>query len=306
MKKKLTCLLASLLLCGFELKADYDLDDAATKEITTAENSQGQFNVTVFGDWIHKAKFDHDDAEGHIRFSHMEAQFDALVWYNSCYEEGLTLGLGYEYTKLNWNHNPYFKRQRYDTAVLNATVFTHRLCDWYWIASFGMNADVDKSNFSDYTTWDLTLWGRYQYTQNMNLHAGIYAETGMKLDLVLPIVGFDWSFCENWKLSAVFPVNMALVCTLDEIWTVSLAGRVFSDRHRAGQKGAEPKAVWRYSSAGAEVAVNANFCGCLTGNIHGGYDFGGRLKIANRHTEHSKRFRFNGAPYFGASLKINF
>ncbi len=305
MKKWIALTCAGLLLSSTSLKAEYDLDDTSSLQISVPEQDLTQFTLKGSGDYISRAKLT-DGAHGRIIFAHAEADFDTVVWYNDCYQEGVTLGLSYEYTRLDWNKNPYFERKDYDTAVFSATYFTHRLCDWRWIFSAALNLDADKWNFNDYTTYDLLLWGRYQYCTDWGIHVGIYAETGMKLDRVYPVLGFDWQIYDNLLLSAVFPVNVSLVYTWDENWSFALAGRIFSDRYRAGKKGEFNRALWRYSNGGTEFAAIYSLCSWLTANAHVGYAWGGRLRVSSWHNHHVHHEDFNGSAYAGGEIALKF
>ncbi len=280
--------------------AEYDLDDRSSVEMG---QERGQFELNVLGDWTGRAKVRH--GHGHIEFDHVEAVADAIVWYNECHKEGFGIGFGYEYSKLKVNPH-LFKRQNYDTALINFTFFTHRVDDWRWIAFFQYNIDADKWDFNDYSTYDMLLWGRWAYCTTMGIHFGIYAETGMKADLVLPVIGIDWRLNERLKVNAVFPLNVSLIYNLNKTWAIALAGRVFNERHRAGKEGLFRKAVWRYSNGGAELALRYDSFGWIQANIHAGYALGGKLKIASQHYHHKHRFRFDGSPYAGAEATLTF
>ncbi len=304
MKKWLPLLLSGLILSSTALYADYNLEDASAIEMASEED-QTIFNLKGEGDYIFKAKLK-DHTPGHIRFAHALAELETVVWASQEGKDGLKIGLGYEYTRLDWSQNFYFNKKNYNVAFLSLTYFTSNLSDWRWLLSATLDVDADKWNFNDYATYDLLLWGRYQYCQDLGIHVGLYAETGMKLDLILPVLGFDWKIDEQWFLSAVFPFNMTLDYNIDQNWILSLAGRVFSDRNRAGKQGAYEKATWRYSTAGTELALKYKLCESLTANLHGGYAFGGRLRIASRHGQHSHREHFRAAPYAGAEIALNF
>lgn len=311
MKRKIAYIFAGLLLSITPaiVQAEYELQDVGSENITAASSSSNQqnpFHIQIEGDWVAPAKFKHHDNIGKkLHYTFISAGADAVVWYNDCHDEGLNLGIDYDYTNLRVDCNDFFHRKVYNTLTLEGSFFTHRLCDWYWVANVSMNIDADKWNLSDYLTWNMLLWGRYDVCQNWGVHAGLYVETGMKLDRVLPILGFDWTYC-NWKINAVYPMNVSIEYKVDNKWTVSAAGRFFSNRQRAGRSGDYEKAVWRYTNTGIELAViNTSFCG-LTANLHGGYAFGGRLKVADRHTHHSHRLRFDGSAYAGGELSYRF
>ncbi len=304
MINRISLLIAGLALSWAPLAADYDLADTSSQEIS--DETSSQFTLKIFGDVILNSKHRGDEYRGHIDYDHAEVNFTSVIYYNECYNEGLALGLNYEYTFLDWNDNPFFKRKSYDTAVVGITYFTHRLSDWRWLAQGTINFDADKWQFSDYTTYDILLWGRYHYCHNVFLHVGFYAETGLKLDRVWPIFGFEWKFCDDWALNLVYPMNISLVYNYNESWSFAAAARFFNDRHRAGKRGGFYEAVWRYQNTGAEFAINTDWCSWLKSNIHAGYTFGGKLKVANRDDKHSHRFKFKSAPYFGGELTANF
>lgn len=304
MKKGIAGVFAGLLIFWSSVYGEYDLDDRSAVEM---DFQRGQFQLNVLGDGVEKAKLRHRHhiSGGHIEFDHVEVTADAIIWFNECEKEGVSTGFGYEYTRLKVNPE-IFTRKNYDTAFINATYFTHRVPEWRWIAFFQYNIDADKWSFNDYSTYDMLLWGRWSYCTTMGLHIGIYAETGMKAELILPVVGFDWKYTERLKINAVFPLNASLIYTLNRNWAVALAGRVFNERHRAGREGFMRKAVWRYSNGGVELALRYEKGGKFLGNIHVGYATGGKLKVASMHYHHKHRFHFDGSPYAGAELTLSF
>ena len=312
MKKLSALLLAGMMTFTAQLKAaDYDLDSAGPENFQQfnpefAEKQTGPFTVSIKGDWFAKAKLRHHH-RGNLRYAHAEANAVATVWYNECNQEGLQFGVGYEYSKLDWHSNPFFRKKNYHTFTASTTYFTQRLCDWKWVASLNYNIDAEKWNFNKYSTWDILLWGRYSYSDCFGIHTGIYAETGMKMDRVWPVLGFDLQITERIKLNAVYPLNMSLVYTVNENWNVAGVVRTFSDRHRAGDKGFYRKAVWRYSNMGTEGAINyVTDSGRINANAHAGYALGGRVRIANMHNHHSRNRRLRGCFYAGGSLSYNF
>jgi Domain of unknown function (DUF6268) len=308
-KRQLAFFVVAFACSLTSLMADYDPEDVSSREIPS-ENKQTPFTAEINGDWIFKSKHRRegrdDDYSGNIVYNHQKAEFDAVVYYNDRCKEGVSLGLAYEHTWLKWNHNPFFERKNYDTLSISFSYATHRFYDWRWIAQVRLNLDADKWNFNNYADYDALLWGRYQYCNAVGLHFGLYVETGLKLDRVWPIFGFDWKFNDRWELNAVFPMNVSVVYTYNERWSAALAARFFNERQRAGKNGGFEKAVWRYQNSGVELAINGNICSWLISNIHAGYTLGGKLKIANRHAHHNRRFRFESAPYVGADFTANF
>lgn len=313
MRKSLAMLFAGLLLTSAQLKADYDLDDTSSVSIEENVSEKGPFNISMKGDYLLRTKFKHHDGDkfpgiekDHFQYWTAEAEVNAVVYYEKCFTEGLIVGIGFDHAYFNWTNNPFFSQKNFNNLELSVAFFTERLCDWLWKTSVAMNLDTDRWDFNEYTTYDLVLWGRYSLCCNWGIHVGIYAETGMKLDRVLPILGFDWTINDYWTLNAVFPMNMALVYKWNKCTSLSLAVRMFSDRHRVGPHENLEKALWRYSNAGLEIAANHAFDSWINLNVHAGYTAGGRIRIANKENHDSERFKLRSTPYFGAELTMNF
>lgn len=310
MHRKLFPYLSALSLLAYSsLQAEFNLEDAGTesyKEIDENAPKQGPFTLAASGDWVGKSDV-HGHHRGTIDYNHQDATAKAIVWYNECYKEGIQVGVSYDHARLNWTRNPFFKKKEYNTFSTLFAFFTHRVSDWNWIASVQYNIDADKWNFNQYSTWDLLLWGRYEHFCNIGIHAGLYAQTGMKLDRVWPVIGFDWKINRKWKLNAIFPLNVSLIYTINHNWALSIAARFFNDRHRAGNEGFYRKALWRYTNGGAEFGVTYTaWRGRLSANLHAGYTLGGTLRISNMHNHHVHHRRFKDAPYGGFCVTLNF
>jgi hypothetical protein len=306
-KTRISLLLTSLLLANAPLKADYDLSSGGTALIEENKRPYG-LNLEMEGEWIGRSDFYKKRfGKNKIQYRDINADAEATLYYDECYGEAILFGVGYEYTRLDWGNNPFFHQKTYNTANTHLTFVTCRLPDWKLFASATYNIDADTWNFSHYSTWDLLTFGRYQYCYNVGITLGIYAETGMKLDRVYPVIGFDWTINDCLKLNAVFPFNMSLEYRWSDCWSAFIGGRCFSDRHRiAHGHGRWEHAVWRYSNSGVEAGLKFNQDCWMTSEVHAGYTLGGRIKVADKHSHHSHNFGFKPAPYFGASAAVHF
>ncbi len=299
-------ILAALLLVGTSLYAEsYDSNDFGGVENAgqKAEEESGAFNVHTGFDYIGSTEIDkHGFHHDHIKYSNVEVGGGAVVYYESCIKEGVQISLNYNRTKFR---NPFYHQSIYNTINVGVAGFTSRACDWDWQAYVAANIDTDHPSF-EYTTYDFLVWGRYDYCPDyLGFNIGIIGETGLKADRVLPVIGVDWKINECWKLNAVFPINMSLIYKIDENWSADIVGRVFSSRHRVGKHEPIPKGIWIYRNAGIEAGLNYDLC-TFHVNCHIGYTVGGRVKIANRHYEHSHRYNLDSAPYAGGEVSYRF
>lgn len=308
LKRLFTCILVSYLTVT-PLQADFDDLSVSAQSVSPAEGLAGhRRQVRANGNFVSRAKLHNTHQKRHqfLRYREAEVELDYLFYFSPCFEEGLNGGLSFNWTQLGWKDNPFFKKENFKTVSVELGVFTHRLHDWLWRAQATINLDVDHVNIGQYSTYDFLFWGKYEYREDIGVHVGLWAETGMRIDWVYPIFGFDWKINPKWKLNAVFPVNVSLVYQIADCWTASLAGRFFDSRHRADRNSNLRGAIVTYRAAAAEAVLGYDCQSWLQANVHAGYNFGGKFIIANSHYNHKRHFNFDAAPYIGGEASIRF
>lgn len=286
---------------------DLTLQDIGSEEMVDSSfDDDSPFRISARGDWIQRSKINKKHLHRqHVNFHTAEVQGEGIVYYNRDCKEGISLGIGYNHSRFDWNHNPYFSCKDMNQVSFTAAAFSARLQNWLWQASATVNWEPKYSNFADYTNYDLVLWGRYSCHRNANFHIGFLAQTGMKIDQIWPIIGFDWTFCQKWKLNVVFPVNISLVYTINDNWSAAVAGRMFNIRYRFGKHEHLKKALLRYYNNGVELAINYSQ-GPLYANLHAGMTLWGQFRISDSNNKHKKHFDMDPAPYVGGELACKF
>ena len=284
---------------------DIDLQDLGAQNISS-EPTAGPWNIELLGDAVGNANV-RCPGDSHLNFATAQLDLSVIYYYDPCYTEGLTAGINYMWTRLGWDANPYFSQENFSTATVSFGAFSQRLPNWTWRGQLSINFDnLEYWTFADYMNYDMLVWGRYEIRKDIGVHIGFLALTGMKIDRVYPVIGIDWTYNCNWKLSLVFPVDISLIYTITPAWNISLAGRFLNQRHRVHEDQTLPKALWFYTTGGGELAVNYSPSKRFKANIHAGANLGGHLKIANRHYQHGERYRLESAPYAGAEIDLNF
>lgn len=308
MKYLIRLLCPTLMLSISTLYGDVEETAISTEQITkNADDQGGPFTFLLSYDVVGEADFTQRELDDQtLKFQQAEASINSVVYYNKQHEEGVAVGLGYTHNLIDWDENPFFDQTNFNAANVILTGFSKRLQDWDWKAQIYYALDADHTDFDDYSTWDLLLWGRYTYSCLTGIHLGFYAQTGMEADRVVPIFGFDWQFKKEWKLNAVFPVKMSLVYSYDDNWSALLAVRFFSARCRVGKHEALSRAIVEYRNTGLELALRYEWEPRIAADVHVGYTAGGKLKITNRSHNHSSHFDFDGSPYIGAMMNLNF
>lgn len=308
MKKNYRYLMTGLLLSTSMLSAEIDEDFLGSSTFSSQEALQKMddkaFHITSSVDYVGAADHVHND--GKLKFNEEDIYASMVVWYNECYKEGFIGTVGYDHTDINWTENPYFDQHHFNTVNLAVTYFTERVCDWLWQIRLEGDFDVNHFDPAEYATYDFLLWGRYDYCDDLGIHLGFLGYTGMKIDRVYPLFGFDYKFNDTWKLNAVFPVNISLIYTYDCNWSADVSMRFWDDRHRVGNDEPLRKAIVCYRAWGIEAGLNYMMDNTFDFNVHAGYNLGVNLKIANRQNKHSHREHFDGAPYVGGEVGLRF
>lgn len=289
-----------------EIESDFTYESFFDQAIAEIE-SGNPFKFEFEYDYVGRSKIKKKEFKGqHVTFSEGDVSLDAVFWYNPEHQEGLTAGFGYTHNNIDWHRNPYFDRNNFNAYVFRIGAFTKRATDWFWIAFGQMNLDADHTNWNQYANYDLLLWGRYNFIPDVGLHVGFVAMTGMKIDRIWPVLGFDWKIDKHWMLKMVFPLDMALIYEFNKCWCAEVAFRAFMSRYRLGKHELLSKGLVQYRNYGAEFGVTYHHNNSIKANVHVGYAAGDELKISNRHKTITRIIDFGGAPYAGAAFEFEF
>lgn len=314
--KKPLILLATLLASSatLPLLADLNDDDFGAQTMLSTKNIEEEpcgspFAGHISFDIAGQADFDKHKCHpwlDDIKFGIADAVASAVFYYDKCNKEGLLASGVYTFTHLKWR-NPYFDQYNFNTVSFAIAGFSERMENWK--IQWQVKANVDLNHYSGWSYWnyDIILATRYAYNENLGLDFGFIAFTGMKIDRLYPIIGFDWKINDCWKLNVVYPTNISIVYNFTKEISVMLASRAVFSRHRVGEDNHLRRGLIQYRAAGGEFGVSYDSeDGNLHGNLHAGALFGGKLKVSNRHYEDSRLFKFSGAPYIGGDFVYRF
>jgi len=286
-----------------------ELDDGifALENIEAPKKQPGPFRIEGEFDSVCATNIDKTGfSDQEIQFSQYSATAGMAFCYFPDAREAYAAGLSYNRTHLCWAENPYFNQTDFNQGSLLLRLFSNRFCEWIWQGQFAININTDHWSFDQYTNYDLTLWGRYELNCNFNLHIGTIVQTGMKMDRVYPIFGFDWEINKLWKLNAVFPVNISMVYTYDCNWSAALAMRFFDIRHRTGKEEPLPMSLVAYRNSGVEIVLLYEDDPTIDANIHIGSTLGGMVRISDKDNRNAKHFKLDPAWYVGAEAVWSF
>lgn len=301
------CFFASLFITLNTLSADLDSGDYGSEQMESVEGKGSPFRIDLRTDFIGESKTTNDLYRGEkLHYSESQADISGVFYYDADNHEALLAQFGFNSTQLYWQENPLFDQRYFNNYIFALTGVTQRLCGWTWQAYASMNMDSKNVGLNNFTTYDLIMWGKYQYTNNINVHVGFLGWTGLKIDKILPILGFDWTFCDKWTINAIFPINVSVIYAINDRWNVTAAGRFFWNRHRIQKDELLTEGIWEYRNSGAELGVNYFLHNLATVNLHVGYAFGGNVQLSNKNHKHTKKYEFESAPYAGGEISVNF
>lgn len=298
----------TFIFSALSLNAAFE-DSISTEELIKPEDvsRQDPFTIQAYYDYIGYSKMEKKEFDcTKIRYNQLNVAGRMVFYYNPRCQEGAMIRGGYTRDQIYWFDNPYFDQVNFNTADLSLIFFSHRLCNWLWTGQVSAGYDTDRNSLGKATAWDFLLWGRYSRSDCFGVHVGFLAQTGMRIDHVYPILGFDLKLRGPWRLSVVYPVNISLFYDIDCNWSAGIAARFFNSRHRLSGADLTPDGLVTYKATGAEFRMNYQLANRVTANIHAGGTFGGQLKVANSEYRNKKHFDFKPAGYVGGEFEFSF
>lgn len=307
--KKYVLMALSVLLSGSIQAQEYNIDTFESRSLP--QNSVVSFwSIDGHYDYIFDSKFNTAGiTDQKISFQQGGILLSWNKMLNAC--DGFAIGVGYSYTNLDWEQNPSFSQKNFHDAVLSVSASTHRIPCWEWQANFTLSVDAEEWDFCDYATYTFALWGRYEwcpsFCPDLGVHLGFIGRTGLEDDLVLPILGVDFTFCNCWEVNLIFPQDISLIYHYDCNWSFFAAGKYWNSRHRVGKNEPLSRGIFEYRNIGAEVGV-AYECGeWLEANFHVGSTIcRSELEISDRNDKNNVERKFKQAPYVGAAAIVRF
>ena len=305
MKKQLFMTLW-FILTTFAVWSDIDVDqqDIGLDKINQPAK-RTPFSFDTHFDVIGASEINKGHYKGHkVHFAEAEVEAGAIVYYCPTYTEGARVALGYSPTYLHWQENPWLDQDHFHIVSLSLAGFTKRMDRWFWRTQ--LTANIDAQEWSGkYTSYDILLWGRYAYFDTIGIHFGFLAQTGLRMDRIYPVIGFDWQISRKWRLSAVFPMDISLLYSFSSNWSIGAAGRFFNSHIRVRREDHALKPLVGYSNVGAEFVLKYENP-IISANIHVGSTLGGTFRVANHRNHHADDYHLDPSAYAGAEVDVKF
>lgn len=299
MKRLLTALLClPLLAFGAEQYSDGVAFEQMPPPFYPFALSGGYLAVTP-------ADFTTPDVKGQtLRYTQTTTAFAYTHPCNECL--GLIFGAGYVGTQVNWKENPFFNETDYHYVNFNGGVYTTVFPDWQWTATVGIFVDTDEFDFGDYALYQGVLWGNYALRPWLSVSTGFILEVGLNKNRGWPILGLRFQPGENWRINAVYPIDISVEWDLAQCWSTAASIQFLRNRHRVSDTQPLPKAIFEYRTWGAEMDLIYRPASWLYLKGFVGATFTGELKVTNRNDDNGIHFKFGTSPYIGFNSVLSF
>lgn len=252
-----------------------------------------------------KAKFDEPGMdEQRLRYS--QGKFEASYHHYIDDKTAIVPTVGYRVDKMQWKENPFFDTETFRSFKVGIGGFSRAVEGWLWQGGLQVSMDTEEWSLSHYAQYQLGVAGRYGYSSKLGIHIGFLGKTGLHKDQVLPVLGVDYAWSNQWKLSLIFPRDVSLIYTFNDSWTAGVRGRVFRSRHRVGEDEALSKAIFEYRNVGAEASLRYKRPQRFSAQLFVGATAGGDLKIMNQKGRNPTFRSLKTMGYGGADLTLSF
>lgn len=254
---------------------------------------------------VSPAKFRTSEVEGEkISYSQWETTFFYIQPLSTSY--GMIFGAGYIGADVNWKENPFFREKLFNYVSMTAGAYTNAFPDWDWNTLISVLIDTEEFSLTEYALYQWTLEGEYTFCDWMVFHGGFILEAGLSKEKIWPIVGFEFLPWDDWKINAIFPLNISVEYAVTPNFTAVAAVRFLRNRHRVKDSEIYPQAIFEYRSTGAEFELSYHPFTWLSVTGFAGSTFNGDFKITNRNNHDAQHFKFNGSFYAGGNLNLSF
>lgn len=305
MPVKLPPIFAASLLFAAPLFSDQPQQENTPIIYREVENN-ASFKVEAEYEHLARAKFYKPESQKHNHLSISSENAIALYKHALSEKTGFNLGVGYLGVHFDFARRKLFDQKQFNNALFNIGAYTKEIDRWKWKADLLTQINTDHFTLSRYSFFTGLLKGKYAWHKNRNLHVGILAYTGLRYSRALPVVGFDYTFNEQWKLNCVYPLNMNLLHIINKNWSVEAGIRYYLTRQRLKEDDKVDRGFVAFRNWSAEIGVNWVYNNMIELNAHIGESLGNRMRISNRNDRHRKHYRMHMAPGFGfvASVKL--
>jgi hypothetical protein len=244
---------------------------------------------------------------GEIGFHLTKARLLGPLYGNK--DRALGFLLGYKFACVHWDQNSFFSQEKFHSLEFGINAMYGEFENWNLRGGISTvfdlcNGTVGSSN----TQYKAMLWGVYDCSESLEFHIGFLGRMGLLDNRYLPILGLEWKPADDWILSLIFPLKVAVEYLANESWSVILRPRVQMERYRlsASESGSSSRGFVEYRNYGGEVAMQYRQDETWNVKLFGGWCGGGSVKIWDSAGNNGMKRKFDSGPHVGGSGSLRF
>lgn len=259
-------------------------------------------HFNIFGRFLAKSDFVTPPAANSNSFSYKDGQTSLFYTLFTDEKRALSFEIGQNLLSLDWEKNPYFKKNNYANTKASISYINDCTENWRFIVALGGMADSQTMNIDKTGMGYGFLWGRYDFNNKVQGNIGVFARTGLEETSILPIIGIKAKPTERITLTAIYPVALTATFALSEQWLLCAASSSLNDfdsipmRAKEGI-GAYKDGIFSIHGKGADLSLIFNYKNGLIATLGGGYTFPGHILVSDKNHQNEKRHNFKGARY---------
>ena len=231
--------------------------------------------------------------KGHFSYGETNASVNATFLTKGALQNSVIAGLRNIHLGLGSKIRP--KNTLYGVIGVNST-YTG-IEDWNWMGNLVIQPDLKFENMTRSIRYIASLHGRYQVHPSTGLHAGFYAELGMRSSIVRPLLGVDYTW-GAWLLQAVFPIKYGVTYQGFTKHAFSLMVRPIYTAVHIHKALHDRPGIACYKNTGAEFRWDYLLTARLNFWVALGSTLGGNLTIGDKNNNHRHHIHLHRAPYF--------
>lgn len=248
-----------------------------------------------------------DPAYNGSKLSYSEGELS--VSYEDPYQEdrlSVIADLGYFTANLDWKENPYFSQKKFNSYKAKLGVAYPFDEHWTWQVGGGADVQASPFNLTDYSSYNVFLWGRYKYDEDRVFNIGVLSWLGIKDKQVYPILGINYKYNSQWFLNIIFPFKGSITYLFTDEFGMELGGRWSQIRRRLKKSELQSKGIFEYSSRSVELAAFYTFPMGIMVRGFVGSGLGTRMEIYNSRGKDKQILKMKSPFFGGLSLESGF
>lgn len=262
--------------------------------------------VTFKAEYLHFVDADFD-AAGHggeeLGFRQMDLESRLLFPIYQDIYGGLMLGVTGSF--YDWDENPHFSEDEFWNFNFGLGAFTKRWECWLWRLFVVASMNIDNGSFGENILYQGILWGRWTWTDEVDLHLGFVTRHGLEDHRYMPLLGIDWE-TGNWDIAFIVPVKMGVAYWMAPCWKAFIKARFLRDRHRVRSDETTSRAIFEWRAFGAELGVMFQQKPKYEAALFLGHTGKGDFRVHDNEGRALEYFDVKGTWYLGGHGAFNF